>query len=1144
MKAFGWLLALLATACCPAADALQDRFRDPPREYSMEPFWSWNGTLVPEKLRWQMEQMLEKGVYGAYMHARNGLDQSATPYFSEGFWQAVRVSVEHAEKLGFRTWIYDEDKWPSGAAGGRTIAANPARFRATGLEPQIRSVSGPTAVRMDFPEARFVVAARRSGPERIETGSLTDLSELNRRPDGVWNAPPGQWLLFVFRPVRGREELPNYLNPDAVEEFLRNTYEQYAARFGRHFGRTIPGSFFDEIFNLRLAWDPLLEERFRARKGYALGKVLPLMYVDGGPETIKIRCDYFEEFTRLYEEAWFRRLASWCERHNLKLTGHTNEGLYSIRDQGDYFRTWRHPQIPGTDNEDFRYTFPRVIGAWKPKQLSSVAHVYGKPRAMAEALGGAGWPITLEEARYGVNMLAVYGINYFIFHLFHYALDTPYSMDDWPNSWFYENPYWKYFKKFADYIRRLSFLGSQGRHVADLAVLYPVEEVWSLGMKDPPPGEPPVVELVDRLVREPWDCDLVDTDSLIAASALEGGRARIGAESYRVLVLPRAETVSLRAYRRIAELAAQGLEVAALGAAPRHSAENGAEDPEVLRISQRLFSDGSRLFKDAAGLIAWLRGRCQPDVEILSGPRDTLRYLHRTAEGREVYLLVNSERRPARWRLRFRAAGAAEKWDPETGAATPLAAGPQSTLDLDFLPWQAYYVVFGSPAAAPPPAAPGEALPPIELKGPWTLQLVPSELDYVWKPDPGPTRIEVPVVEFRFEREGPEPPWRRVKLRDALDPRQGVARYLSPWDAHWITRYVYRRHPGQLGGPRLRFRKDLDLPFQPSGAWLTAVADGEFDLEVNGRRVGGGRKLSPETFRSLPLERGRNRLEIEVRGEGYLLAQGEVLGPDRQRLGIYTARDWTVAAPSEPPQEAFQFAYPPFGRWGDLPLDGRRQALPAVIWYRLRVPPGARLLEAPEVGGEYSLYLNGRPLPPAGKDPVSLPGPGELQLKVRLARPDDGLRAPIAFRAGPAPARPGDWRELGLDWYSGRGVYRTEFRLPAGYAGAHLTLDLGELCYTGEVWLNGRPVDTLLWPPYRAEISRAARAGRNELVVIVANLLANQMRWNIFDAALSSPVSRWWHDGNILREAEKLRSGLIGPVRIEARRRPPAARSD
>ncbi|MGC9973491.1 MAG: hypothetical protein ABSE56_23190 [Bryobacteraceae bacterium] len=94
---------------------------------------------------------------------------------------------------------------------------------------------------------------------------------------------------------------------------------------------------------------------------------------------------------------------------------------------------------------------------------------------------------------------------------------------------------------------------------------------------------------------------------------------------------------------------------------------------------------------------------------------------------------------------------------------------------------------------------------------------------------------------------------------------------------------------------------------------------------------------------------------------------------------------------------------------------------------------------------------------------------------------------------------------------------------------------VGALCYTGEVWLNGKLIDTLAWPPYRADITGAARAGSNELVIVAANLLANQMRWNLFDAAISRPMSRWWHDGNILRDADKLRSGLIGPVRVEIR---------
>ncbi|MEN6607743.1 MAG: hypothetical protein ABFD60_10900, partial [Bryobacteraceae bacterium] len=144
-------LTLSSNAATP--DDLKKQFKDPPREYSIEPLWSWNGTLQREKLVWQIDQMVDKGVYGADMHARDGLDQSKTPYFSDGFWDAVKVSVEHAEKAGFRAWIYDEDKWPSGDAGGRTRAANPERFTATGLIHESKDVTGPSSVALEYPGA-------------------------------------------------------------------------------------------------------------------------------------------------------------------------------------------------------------------------------------------------------------------------------------------------------------------------------------------------------------------------------------------------------------------------------------------------------------------------------------------------------------------------------------------------------------------------------------------------------------------------------------------------------------------------------------------------------------------------------------------------------------------------------------------------------------------------------------------------------------------------------------------------------------------------------------------------------------------------------------------------------------------------------
>lgn len=99
-------------------------------------------------------------------------------------------------------------------------------------------------------------------------------------------------------------------------------------------------------------------------------------------------------------------------------------------------------------------------------------------------------------------------------------------------------------------------------------------------MKNPPPGEPAVAELADRLVRGPADCDQVETDTRLRAEWQAGGRARIGTESCRVLLLlPRAETVSVAAHRKIAEPAGKRLIVAALDLPPRHSAPNGGDDP-------------------------------------------------------------------------------------------------------------------------------------------------------------------------------------------------------------------------------------------------------------------------------------------------------------------------------------------------------------------------------------------------------------------------------------------------------------------------------------------------------------------------------------------------------------------------------------
>ena len=70
-------------------DLIRD-FKDPGREYSVLAFWFLNGELKKERLAWQIGQMVEKGVYGGFMHPRAYLK---TPYLEDEWWDAVGVCV-------------------------------------------------------------------------------------------------------------------------------------------------------------------------------------------------------------------------------------------------------------------------------------------------------------------------------------------------------------------------------------------------------------------------------------------------------------------------------------------------------------------------------------------------------------------------------------------------------------------------------------------------------------------------------------------------------------------------------------------------------------------------------------------------------------------------------------------------------------------------------------------------------------------------------------------------------------------------------------------------------------------------------------------------------------------------------------------
>ena len=98
-------------------------------DYYPAPFWFLNHQLEEDELRLQLELMKGQGIHAFFMHPRAGL---LTPYGSRKWFEIIRWIVDEAEKLGMKAWLYDEDPFPSGPAGGRIFLDHP-EFAARGL---------------------------------------------------------------------------------------------------------------------------------------------------------------------------------------------------------------------------------------------------------------------------------------------------------------------------------------------------------------------------------------------------------------------------------------------------------------------------------------------------------------------------------------------------------------------------------------------------------------------------------------------------------------------------------------------------------------------------------------------------------------------------------------------------------------------------------------------------------------------------------------------------------------------------------------------------------------------------------------------------------------------------------------------------
>ena len=99
----------------------EELFKNPTSEYRCAPFWAWNCDLKSDELLKEIDFMKEMGMGGFHMHTRVGM---STTYLSDEYMALTKLCNEKAKKEQMLSWLYDEDKWPSGYGGGYVTKDN------------------------------------------------------------------------------------------------------------------------------------------------------------------------------------------------------------------------------------------------------------------------------------------------------------------------------------------------------------------------------------------------------------------------------------------------------------------------------------------------------------------------------------------------------------------------------------------------------------------------------------------------------------------------------------------------------------------------------------------------------------------------------------------------------------------------------------------------------------------------------------------------------------------------------------------------------------------------------------------------------------------------------------------------------------
>lgn len=694
----------------------------------------------------------------------------------------------------------------------------------------------------------------------IKPSEVIDISE-HMTPSGDldWNIPPGEWVIMragmVPTEVTNSPASPegtglevDKMNKEHVEHHFNSFLGEIIRRIPSEDRKTWKVTVQDSYETGGQNWTDDLIKKFKEYYGYDPLPYLPVMNgrVVGSPEM----SDRF-----LWD---LRRFIA--DKVAYEYVGGLREisHKYGLRTWLENYGHWGFPgeflQYGGQSDEiGGEFWSEGELGDIENKAASSAAHIYGKTKVSAESFTAGGkayarYPALMKQRG---DRFFTEGINNTLLHVFISQPDDSKmpGINTWfgnefnrLNTWFYD------MDLFINYLKRCNYMLQQGNYVADVAYFIGEDAPKMTGVRDPE-------------IPKGYSYDYINAEVIEKRAAVKDGRLVLpDGMSYRILVLPKLETMRPALLRKIKALITQGAVVLGPRPARSPSLQNYPKaDEEIKGLASELWGniDGNTVRINHFGKGMVIEGmdmqealgylKIAPDCK--TAVSDPLLFIHRSMKEGDIYFISNQAEHTITVTPEFRVTGKTpELWDAITGSVRDLPAytqkGGSISVPLKLEPLQSMFIVFRNTT--------GNSLPSETIANfPDPEEISPVTGSWVVSFDPKMRGPEKPIIFDSLVE------WTR-STDESIKYYSGTAVY------HNTLRTVKIRDKSRLY---------LDL------GNLTAIAK----VKINGMPAGGVWTAPYQVDITDYVKPGNNKIEISVTNNWINRLIGDLNLPEKQR---------------------------------------------------------------------------------------------------------------------------------------------------------------------------------------------------------------------------------------------------------------------